>query len=589
MPGDGGLARGWLLTLLVVLSCVACGSPTPETEGEGAEPVLEFKGQDTAYFVKRMTDWTRFSRADASQRLVMRSSHHPAHEPQDAGVFWGDPLIQDGHEWHVMLDEKGPGCITRLWLSSGAQGRLRFEFDNEIRPRLEMSVAEFFSGSLKEAAGPFILSVSETGSGHVSYMPMPFQTRCRVMTDTTQPDFKYQINALILAPTEEVHTFTPLFDARTRKAFVEAVTQIHTPGYQRFQSVEKQERRYTLHPHQTEMLLNFPGPAAIDYLEFQFAEEPVTEVLNNLELTLYWDHLNYPSVLCSLIDFFCGNRLQDDWNTLPLGYQRAQKKLYCQFYMPFYDNARLNLKNKNEKPISLTFRYHVKLVDVPRDTLYLHARSRQRVFNVGLLYPVLEYEGSGYFAGWNMISLAEPMEPKSFFLEGDEYFYINGEAEPSWNGTGLDNYFNGDDRLEHAARFQYPLFGCIGRTESAGGGFNCYRFHLLDAIPFHTSLVLAQEAGCPIQFASLPVERPVRTTNKWTCFWYGRPATGIVPRGENLYYCNPTQDPQGVPDENSPLLQSESFQIKLPKGTWWIHVAPIWDLTRVQSIQKVVE
>ena len=70
---------------------------------------------------------------------------------------------------------------------------------------------------------------------------------------------------------------------------------------------------------------------------------------------------------------------------------------------------------------------------------------------------------------------------------------------------------------------------------------------------------------------------------------YGRPAPGPVTRAENLFYCNPTQDPNGAPDLNSPLIQSQSFQIRLPKGTWWIHVAPIWDITMVQSIKKVVE
>jgi len=578
----------WLSAVLA-LGLLACGSPTPDSPETGSAPTPAVQGKDTAYFVHQMTDLARFSRFDPSQRMVLRSSHDPANQAEDTGVFLGDPCVLNNKTWHVMFDEKGPGCITRLWLSSHAEGRLRFEFDNESSPRLDLTVAEFFGGTLKEAAGPLILSVSETGSGNISYLPMPFQSRCTVLTDTTQPDFKYQINALILDPTDEVLTFTPLFDDRTRNTFVEAVTQIHTPAYRRFQNAEKQEKKYTLQPNQPEMLLNFPGPASIDYIEFQFADEPTTEMLNNVAMSLYWDGLEQPSVLCSLIDFFCGNRVQENWNAMPLGYQGEQKKLYSQFYMPFYDKAQLYLENKNDKPITLTFRYHVNLVNVPRDTLYLYARSHQRVFHIGMLYPVLEFEGNGYFAGLNMINLTEPLEPKCFFLEGDEYFYVNGEAEPSWSGTGLDNYFNGDNRLENAPRFQYPLFGCIGRTESAGGGFNCYRFQLLDAIPFKTSLVLAQEAGCPIRFASLPAERPVRGNTKWTCFWYGRPAPGPVTRAENLFYCNPTQDPNGAPDLNSPLIQSQSFQIRLPKGTWWIHVAPIWDITKVQSIKKVVE
>jgi hypothetical protein len=74
-------------------------------------------------------------------------------------------------------------------------------------------------------------------------------------------------------------------------------------------------------------------------------------------------------------------------------------------------------------------------------------------------------------------------------------FFIDGEARPSINGTGSEDYFLGAWGFSGGA-FAYGLYGApIKGDEVAGSRSSVYRFHLDSPIPFTKSLKATIEHG----------------------------------------------------------------------------------------------
>jgi hypothetical protein len=74
-------------------------------------------------------------------------------------------------------------------------------------------------------------------------------------------------------------------------------------------------------------------------------------------------------------------------------------------------------------------------------------------------------------------------------MEGDDRFFIDGEAQPSIHGTGTEDFFNFAWGFGHLA--DLPLHGITNQ----GSSKVCYRFHLPAAVPFTTSCRLTWEHG----------------------------------------------------------------------------------------------
>jgi hypothetical protein len=147
-------------------------------------------------------------------------------------------------------------------------------------------------------------------------------------------------------------------------------------------------------------------------------------------------------------------------------------------------------------------------------TLYFHAQYRQAApakgwtnewkangdamvdkrqnLNGGNNYVWLEATGRGQFVGVTMSVL---QNQDGWWGEGDDMFFIDGETNPSINGTGAEDYFRGAWGFgKHA--FSYESFGApVKGEERVGGRSSVYRFHLDSPITFTKSLKASIEHG----------------------------------------------------------------------------------------------
>jgi hypothetical protein len=122
----------------------------------------------------------------------------------------------------------------------------------------------------------------------------------------------------------------------------------------------------------------------------------------------------------------------------------------------------------------------------------------------------LTARGKGVFAG---VAFAIDNPDRAWWGEGDEKIYVDGESQPSWFGTGTEDYYGYAwcwPGLFHHAYHNQPRCdgpGNYGRT-------SVNRFHIMDRIPFQQSYKFDMEIWhwkeCKVNLAV-------------TTYWYAMP------------------------------------------------------------------
>jgi hypothetical protein len=180
--------------------------------------------------------------------------------------------------------------------------------------------------------------------------------------------------------------------------------------------------------------------------------------------------------------------------------------------MPFSNGARIEIENDSGTDI-LNLYYYVDYVEVnplSKDMGRFHASYNHELtepppedpghapgpspknLTGAENYLIADIEGKGHFVGVNYY-VHSPIP--WWYGEGDDMFFIDGEASPSLHGTGTEDYFNtawGPNEL-----YSHPYYGYARVNENIGylGRTHAYRFHISDPIYFSKSLKFSIEHG----------------------------------------------------------------------------------------------
>ncbi len=269
-------------------------------------------------------------------------------------------------------------------------------------------------------------------------------------------------------------------------------------------------------PGETLTVLDADGPATLTHVWFTLSS-PEAAHLKKLVLRMYWDQETRPSVETPLGDFF-GLGLGDyyTWESelLSVAHEHALNSF---FPMPFQKHALITVSNEGQEMVDAFYfnlDYRALSHPLPQDTLYFHAQYRQaqpnhgwtndwanngdpRVDNAKNLdgkdnYVWMEAIGRGHYVGVTMSVL---QNQDFWWGEGDDMFFIDGDAHPSITGTGSEDYFLGAYDFGEQS-FSYRLFGApVKGEERAGGRSSVYRFHLDSPITFTKSIRATIEHG----------------------------------------------------------------------------------------------
>jgi hypothetical protein len=263
-------------------------------------------------------------------------------------------------------------------------------------------------------------------------------------------------------------------------------------------------------------LLDVSGSGVVTHIWFTIASDDPHH-LKNLVLRAWWDGETSPSVESPVGDFF----------GLGLGeyctYQSALlavapiKALNSYFQMPFASAARITIANEGKiKTDSFYFHIdYVTLPGLPPDLGRFHAQYRQAAPDKGWTddwtneyspaindkknlsgegnYVFLEAAGRGHFVG---VTHAVEQNQEQWFGEGDDMIFIDGDTQPTINGTGTEDYYNGAwDFGGQAFGYMHNGAPLMVDPERIGGRYCLYRWHIESPIAFEKSIRVTIEHG----------------------------------------------------------------------------------------------
>ncbi|MGO8701961.1 MAG: glycoside hydrolase family 172 protein [Limisphaerales bacterium] len=125
---------------------------------------------------------------------------------RDLGRGWkvSPSVVIKGKSTFTLAEIKGPGSIRSIWMTPTGNWRtsiLRFYWDDETDPSVEVPVADFFaSGWAQWDRCPLIQSLPvcvNPRCGFNCYWPMPFHKKCRITMENLADDqmvLYYQVN-----------------------------------------------------------------------------------------------------------------------------------------------------------------------------------------------------------------------------------------------------------------------------------------------------------------------------------------------------------------------------------------------------------
>ena len=252
-------------------------------------------------------------------------------------------------------------------------------------------------------------------------------------------------------------------------------------------------------PGDTKVLMNVKGPGVITHIWITFlGPEPHPWAkkgsANHQEMLfrIYWDGRKRPGVETPLGDFFANSfGKRSEVISLPVIVEDADS-YNCFWHMPFRKSARIEIVNQSQKPISLLY-YNIdwiKKESIPEDAPYFYAQYRQEYpVQKGQDYVLLDTKGKGHYVG---TVLSVRTRSPSWFGEGDEKIYIDGEEKASIWGTGTEDYFLSAWGLKTTSTpyFGVPYFDQWGIV---GGHTSAYRWHINDPLVFNKGIKVTFE------------------------------------------------------------------------------------------------
>jgi len=418
----------------------------------------------------------------------------------------------------VIFDEYGPGCLYRqqmnVWVGYGGptlllfnpdetNARIKYYFDNEEKPRLDVSMDDLFAGKI----APFNIPFSFMDDGTFPIPPRYDINRGRFATLYYPFNFNKRLKI----------TFVPIKDWHFRGTTWYQNTHIVYPKDETITSWSNKEQDSPLVRKQwsnagqdpkditgnrtiikktsigkgKEMVVSeLKGQGSISSIKINL--DPFTkETFYNTQIKIYWDDSTTPAVDVPLSylfgaggkDFRCADSVwRKKLTTLFFGFDKGN--FYSYWPMPFWKNAKLLITNNSNADIkSLTCEVQYKpssVLNYPIDaTGYFHAkRTIDTDTKVKPYTSAFMETGRGHVVGISFFT-------QGYDMDGDEFTYIDGSRTPQIHGSGTE-----DDHNQGWAgtAYQKPLWGAL-----IDGYQGAYRIYMNDPYIFNKEISINYE------------------------------------------------------------------------------------------------
>lgn len=420
--------------------------------------------------------------------------------------------IDDNGEF-VIFDEYGPGCLYRqqinVWGYNGypeaGKARIKYYFDSETTPRIDMPIDEFFGGKVSPFDDPFSFIDTEKRFA-MQYYPFSFKTRLKV---TTTMDFNKLLKPYSMSWYQYTYIVFPQdYQVETWKGTGDDSEIIR----RQWNNVGTDPKDTTGNiPYLNSIIIGNGCKKTIFEVSDKGSLSSIKLKINpfskatffNVNLRIYWDDLKEPAVDMPLGSFFGsgGNEFKctidpktfiegrdyGDFNatigekqlkTLFFGFDGRTGELYCYWPMPFWTSVRIEIVNKSGVEILVDYDIQYKPSAEFEYELgqagYFHAkRTIDSDTGDELFINAYEESGRGHIVGMTFFTT-------QYAMDGGEFTYIDGSRTPQIHGSGTEDDHNqgwaGDN-------YQKPLWGGL-----INGYQGAYRIYMNDSYIFYNHI-----------------------------------------------------------------------------------------------------
>ena len=506
----------------------------------------------------------------------------------------------NGRTEYVVMEDKGPGCVTRIWkpLDIGNElprATIRFYLDGEPEPAIDGDFTELLSArSIFAEPFSFIASDEKDRENQISlppgykqlggdlYFPIPYAKGCKITLEpryepgTTDRHnvFFYIINYRSYEKGTAVETFSSNRYEAAKALARDVGERLNAPGSGI--EINKTVSEETMIKPGGKLSVELPrGPAAVRKLVIQLDPNVPAAALRDLVVTMLFD--GEDTVSCPVAELFGGGYFPKDahpekpdpdgsfirphwnWN------RRVERsgRFSCYFVMPYRTSATVGISNAGDNAVPVSVSVGVGSWTWDDRSMTFHADWRSgRTPGRPADWNYVEIQGHGTYVA-DTLSLHNPV--KTWYGEGDERVYIDGESFPSHLGTGTEDYYGyawGMANIWNSAFISAPSRDARGKNDWSGYQ-TVSRERMLDAIPFRTSLKIDMEVG---------VWFPVKATYSVGTMWYARPGASS------------NRGPVSVePDPTKPIVHAGAIECESLK----VHKRSAGVVTEVQSLAPV--
>ncbi len=424
----------------------------------------------------------------------------------DYSNFRGHEQVDGRREW-VMLDVDGPGVIVRWWITQYKyDGTIRVYLDGSDKPVLEGKGDELVGGRRTGAVGPPLSAVRAAGCN--LYLPIPFKKHCKITYDGLNAketrkfadNIYYNINYLQYPKGTEVKTFTIADLKANAELLAKVQRELLEPEKNRLDADRTVKGgKQVLEPGQS-MTRKVAGGGAICMLKVKVSGDDMKQTTRSTVIKARFD--GKQRIRAPIGEFF-GSGL--GINPFKGWWRQVEKDgwMNCWWPMPFKNTAAITISNHGTTDVTVELG-DIGVAEWPWTdrTMYFNSawRGDDHIAVFGndhtkaQEWNYVTIKGKGVYAGDTMAIFNRPKKGRkgSWWGEGDEKIYVDGESFPSHFGTGTEDYFG--YAWGSAARFDAPFHAQpIGGANKGAGHTTNTRVRMLDRIPFKSSLKVNME------------------------------------------------------------------------------------------------
>ena len=462
----------------------------------------------------------------------------------DRNYFSGEEVV-GGERHYTMLEDTGPGTITRWWMTSRSNS-------GEIKVYIDGNTTPVMSGVFKDLLGNHpqmgdelsFKSRNATLSGQNFYAPIPYSQSIKVVysepVGTTTPldgGVYYVINYRKYDATQPVQSYASTDPTTYATRLQQTNSAIATPSVSGH--VDNQHSQNTTLSAGQNVAYNLSGTGAIRRLQVQLSAADQVAALKDTYVELVFDGQVTARVPAG---HFFGNgdgSSSSPYNTFEDLHRTVavDGTMTARWTMPYEKNAQVRLVNEGTQSVGVALEVDSGNWTWNEGSMHFHANYveenviKTRSGTGTADFRFLTVRGKGTYVG-DTLSLRNGST--SWWGEGDEKVYLdyvdsNGvghNAQPDHFGTGTEDYYG--YAYGHTDVFDSGFVSQsigVGNNTTNGRTVNS-RVRALDATPFNESLkfdmeILHNGGETNMDFAS-------------TAYWYGRPGASAMRTAADL-------------------------------------------------------